>query len=233
MNTEAEIKAFFDQWNLYKKLIQYNYMHHEEIGEKLHSLLSKFFTKPITVLDLGCGDAYFTAKKLDRVPISRYVGVDLSEIALQLAEKNLAKALFQKSFHQAEFCHFVEHFGQKVDVVFVGFSLHHLGVEQKERFFQLARRVLNDQGHLIICDPVRGENETRAQFLYRYITHLKQHWKALTEEDINLIQDHVIAYDYQETRSALFGQALRQGFGSAESHYQDKELLHELLTFSV
>ena len=50
-------KEFFNrQWELYQKVLNNNYVGHQEIYDVLHKLLAQW-SKPFTMLDLGCGDA--------------------------------------------------------------------------------------------------------------------------------------------------------------------------------
>ena len=53
-------------------------MGHREIYGVLHELLVSYFQKPFKMLDLGCGDASFTAQVLLDTNIVSYQGVDLS-----------------------------------------------------------------------------------------------------------------------------------------------------------
>ncbi|MDY7013154.1 MAG: ubiquinone biosynthesis protein UbiE, partial [Cyanobacteriota bacterium] len=55
---------FNQQWQLYQKILFNNYMGHQEIYGVLHELLINDLKKPFSLLDLGCGDASFTAQAL-------------------------------------------------------------------------------------------------------------------------------------------------------------------------
>lgn len=61
-------ELFNNQWILYQKILNNNYMGHQEIYDILHEFLLSNFQKPFKMLELGCGDATFTAKAL----LSRY-----------------------------------------------------------------------------------------------------------------------------------------------------------------
>jgi methylase of polypeptide subunit release factors len=85
--------SFFDTWDIYQKVVAGNYMFHREIGAELKRVLRAHFDgRPISILDLGCGDAAALAPLLKGLALQRYRGVDLSETALALAAENL-KAL--------------------------------------------------------------------------------------------------------------------------------------------
>ena len=54
--TDSEkVKEFFDQWNIYQKVIKFNYMVHNDIFEVLHQFFDANFHQPFSLLDLGCG----------------------------------------------------------------------------------------------------------------------------------------------------------------------------------
>jgi SAM-dependent methyltransferase len=82
--------SFFDAWDIYQKVVAGNYMFHREIGAEL--LRAHFDGRPISILDLGCGDAAALAPLLKGLALQRYRGVDLSETALahgrELVEKH-------------------------------------------------------------------------------------------------------------------------------------------------
>jgi tRNA (cmo5U34)-methyltransferase len=106
-----KVKEFFEQWNLYQKVIKFNYMAHNEIFEVLHQFFNANFHQPFSLLDLGCGNAFHTAQLLKDTQIDRYYGVDLSEVALSEAEKNLDAISCEKVFIEAHLKEVVREFG--------------------------------------------------------------------------------------------------------------------------
>jgi len=81
---------FNQQWKLYEKVLNNNYMGHREIYSVLHSFLVSYFQTPFKMLEFGSGDASFTAHSLLNTRISNYQGIDLSAPALEIAKQNLA-----------------------------------------------------------------------------------------------------------------------------------------------
>ena len=56
---------FQDGWPVYRKIVDNNYMFHREIYGDIASFIGqRFQQRPISVLDLGCGDASQTAETL-------------------------------------------------------------------------------------------------------------------------------------------------------------------------
>ncbi|MFM6283053.1 MAG: class I SAM-dependent methyltransferase [Dolichospermum sp.] len=89
-NESLPVEEFFNkQWKIYQKVLNNNYMSHNEIYGILHKFLVSNFQKPFKMLDLGCGDASFTSLVLSNTNITSYHGVDLSIAALEIAQGNL------------------------------------------------------------------------------------------------------------------------------------------------
>ena len=85
----AATEFFVDTWEVYRKLVAANYMFHRELYNEVEKRLTPADGQPFSLLDLGCGDAATLAPVLRRLPVSRYLGVDLSPVALELAAANL------------------------------------------------------------------------------------------------------------------------------------------------
>src|ERR1019366_2218720 len=112
-------------------------------------LRAHFDGRPISILDLGCGDAAALAPLLKGLALQRYRGPDLSETALALAAENL-KALPCPA--ELTHGHILAALAEdsSYDVIYSSFALHHLPAAQKAEFFSLATKRLNkEQGRLI------------------------------------------------------------------------------------
>ncbi len=136
----GRVKSFFDQWKIYQKVMSLNYLSHREAYAVLQAFLIDHFPKPFSFLDLGCGDAAFTAKVLKKVRINAYVGVDLSENALKIAEENLAALECPKKFLVSDLKDVFRSLEGAWDFVWIGLSLHHLPYEEKECFLVECRK---------------------------------------------------------------------------------------------
>jgi 2-polyprenyl-3-methyl-5-hydroxy-6-metoxy-1,4-benzoquinol methylase len=125
--TEEELfrsKEFFNQqWNIYQKVLNNNYMGHREIYSILHELLVNYFQQPFTMLELGCGDASFTNQVLLNTCINYYKGIDLSASALEIAKQNMTIVPCNATFTQGDFCEQVTELAQsqqeKFNVIFL------------------------------------------------------------------------------------------------------------------
>jgi len=224
-----QIKDFFNQWNIYKKVIKHNYMFHREIFQRLEYFINEH--KHQNLLDLGCGDAYHMARILKNSHITNYYGIDLSEIALQEAQQNLATINCDKQFIQTNLIDFIATQQAKFDIIIAGYSIHHLTLTEKDNFFAQAAIALKPGGSLLIYDPVRREDETKSDYLDRWWKYCLNNWKAMTSEELSLIKDHIYNNDYPET-FAIFNQiATKQQYQTVESLYKND--FYELYRFSL
>ena len=171
--TEDELgrpKEFFNQqWKIYQKLLNNNYMAHREIYSHLHELLVNYFQKPFTMLELGCGDASFTSQALLNTHITSYKGIDLSIPALEIAKQNMTVAQFNATFTQDDFSVAIAELAQSqphtFDAIFMSFALHHLNLEQKDEFIGQIKPLLTSDGVFILIDIISQEEEERETYI--------------------------------------------------------------------
>ncbi|MGH3089761.1 MAG: class I SAM-dependent methyltransferase, partial [Rubrobacteraceae bacterium] len=70
MNNEA-VKEFFNAWSIYDRVLDLNYMFHNEIYRDVASLIKKrYAARPFSILDLGCGSARHFAPALQGCTVS-------------------------------------------------------------------------------------------------------------------------------------------------------------------
>lgn len=222
--------SFFDTWDIYQKVVAGNYMFHREIGAELKRVLRAHFDgRPISILDLGCGDAAALAPLLKGLALQRYRGVDLSETALALAAENL-KALPcpVELTHGHILAALAE--DSSYDVIYSSFALHHLPAAQKAEFFSLATKRLNKGGLLLLVDVMREEDETLYVYHRRYCDWLRSSFGALNGGEKDLICDHIVNNDLPEPRSVLETQA--KAAGLALSLHDTRFYWHWLLGFT-
>jgi cyclopropane fatty-acyl-phospholipid synthase-like methyltransferase len=224
-----QIKEFFNQWNIYKKVIKHNYMFHLEIFQILQDFLNQH--KHQHLLDLGCGDAFHMARILKNSQITNYYGVDLSEIALEEAQQNLAIVNCDKQFIQANLIEFIATQQARFDIIIAGYSIHHLTLTEKEEFFAQARIALKPGGYLLIYDIVRREDETKSDYFDRWWKYCSNNWNAMTSEELILIKEHIYNNDYPESFTVLNQIAMKQQYQKVESLYKD--YFYELYCFSL
>ena len=209
---------FFDEWSIYDQVLEHNYMHHDEIfRDVMRFLAERFDDRPFTVLDLGCGSARHIARALKGRSLSRYVGYDLSEVALAHAKQNLALLSCPVDLRQGDLLKGLRGNDEKFDVIFTSFALHHLSSADKESFLQSARERLSRDGILLLIDTVRDEGEERPVYLDRYCAWLRSRCKTLSPAALELLCGHIRNCDFPESAAELDDMAVRAGFGRGEA----------------
>ena len=127
-----DVRAFFDNWTLYEKIVERDYLGHLGAYSTLRSLVvERFGEKPFSLLDLGCGDARCMARALAETSVADYEGVDLSAVALELAGNSMQPVPARKKFVQDDFFKLVGREEAPVDIVWIGLSFHHLSRRQR------------------------------------------------------------------------------------------------------
>jgi SAM-dependent methyltransferase len=219
-----QVRKFFDQWGIYQKVVAHNYLHHREAYAAIAAILDRVET-PFSFLDLGAGDAKWTSGVLAGRALRAYEAVDISAVALGLAEKNLEGFTGAKTFTQGDFFQDVRERRGRWDVVFIGLSLHHLPRADKARFFPAVREILPPGGRLVFYEPVCDPGESRDEVLERW-WRTARHWTALEPAELQAGKDHVFSSDYQETPETYDALARAAGFTGAALRYRDEDRLY-------
>ncbi|NTU45899.1 MAG: class I SAM-dependent methyltransferase [Chlorobiaceae bacterium] len=225
------IYIFRKTWATYQKVISNNLMFHKEILTAVRELLESR-PGPLNVLDLGCGDATHIGKMLNPGQVAEYCGCDLSPYALDVARKNLepfgtsVKLLCRdmvKVLNEAPANHF--------DVIYTGYALHHLSLEEKQTFFTESRRTLRKNGQIILVDVMREEEQLLPAYHDSYNGAVAKHWEALTPDEQDQVQEHIRNCDFPETPTDL--QKLAGNAGLTNSRRIEKQTWHEAWCYSA
>jgi len=219
-----QVRKFFDQWGIYQKVVAHNYLHHREAYAAIGAILDGFET-PFSFLDLGAGDAKWTSGILAGRALQAYEAVDISGVALGLAEKNLDDFSCAKTFTRGDFFQQVRERRDRWDMIFIGLSLHHLPRADKARFFLAVRELLPPGGRLVFYEPVCDPGESRDEVLERW-WRTARHWTALEPAELQAGKDHVFGNDYQETPETYDALARAAGFAGAKVRYLDEDRLY-------
>ena len=230
MSTDP-ITIFRKTWATYQKVISNNLMFHQEISAAV-SRLFEVNGEPLHLIDLGCGDASHISKLLKPGELAEYCGCDLSQFALDEARKNLepfgaAINLCCKDMlsvlKEAPASHF--------DIVYSSYALHHLPIDGKETFFAECRRILRDNGFVILIDVMRDEGQTRPEYLYSYNRTVRTQWDVLTPDERNQVQEHIRSCDFPESASTL--EQLARSAGLSNCQRLEKQTWHEAWCYKV
>lgn len=221
---EEQVRQFFDQWEIYKKIVAENYLHHREAYAAVAHILDGV-AGPFSFLDLGAGDARWTSGVLVGRELRAYEAVDISGVALGLARENLAAFTCPKTFTQADFFQDIRSRQSAWDVIFIGLSLHHLPKADKGIFFQAVRPLIAPGGRFISYEPVCESDEDRDEVLARW-WKVAKNWAALSAADLAKAKEHVFGHDYPDAIPAYDDLARAAGFAGAEVRYLDDDRLY-------
>ncbi|WP_161575449.1 class I SAM-dependent methyltransferase [Beggiatoa leptomitoformis] len=205
-----------DVWSIYHRVVTANNLSHREIYTDVARVLSELEDE-FSFLDLGCGDATYSAPILVNLPITYYCGVDLSATALELAEKNLSLLACPVELHKIDLLQALQNTKRQYDVIFSSFAIHHLSYEEKSYFFQSVIKRLSKNGILLLVDAMREENEDLPTYLQRYCYHIRNEWQGIRPEEKELVCCHVMENDFVETASTLEFMAKQAGFSSCQN----------------
>jgi len=204
---------FFHEWSIYDQVLDHNYMHHDEIYSDVQRFLAdRYGHRPFALVDLGCGSARHLARALQGLSVSRYFGYDLADTALAEAARNLAGFDFPVELHKGDLLSGLKARGEKFDVVFTSFALHHLASGEKSVFFQSAYQRLDEDGVLLFIDTMREDDEDRGLYLDRYCAWLRSRCKTLSAEALDLPCAHIRSSDFPETTTVVQEMAMAAGF---------------------
>ena len=217
MTAADPVQLFRETWTTYQKIIASDYMFHRELTRAIASSLMTLPDTPLSVLDLGCGDASQITGILNAHHIAEYRGCDLSLTALELARHHLEPLGSRVVLLCEDMLSVLRQApGNHYDLVFSSFALHHLSSEHKSEFFTHSRRVLRENGCVILLDIMREIDETRQDYLDKYFAAAATQWTELAGVELSRVENHARNCDFPETSAALQGMALSAGLDDAE-----------------
>jgi len=227
---KKEVEVFFDKWGVYKKAMDHNYMYHKQAYMALRKYIDDSLIR-YTFLDLGCGDAEYTAKYLKSSHITYYHAIDLSGTALDLAKSNMHIVSCEKVFTLADLIDFIDFTEEHFDFIWIGLSLHHLTSKDKEPFFSKVKKLLNKGGSLIVYDPFLKKDESLEDFVDRWTETALLHWNALTKDELESLCRHVKKDDFPESYDTYEKIARKNGFRDIQVLFEDIIDIYKVIAF--
>lgn len=221
------VRAFFDQWELYRRVRAADCLHHRAAYAALRAALAER-REAFSFLDLGAGDAESSTAALAGLPVREYVAVDLSRVALEAAGRNAARLGATVRVEAGNFEEFVRGTRETFDVILIGLSLHHLPAGDKRAFMPVLRERLRPCASLFFYEPIAAEGESRDAVLARWWDVVEATWTALSPEDRERVRAHVFASDYPETAADYAAWTRAAGFSGLAVRFQDAEGLYAL-----
>ena len=212
----------FDEWRTYQKLVDNDYMGHLGFFRRLESEIRRRFDKPVTVLDLGCGDVSPIRKLLQNVDICHYHGVDESETALSRAGECLSSLDLSFELQHGDLQEVLQQLSKPYDVILASFSLHHLqSVDDKQKVLLGCRRNLRHEGVVVIIDVFPSGAQNREQYLDDWAGLARDTFTALDEMEMSTLLDHARACDFPESVSVYREMAAEAGYGTVSCLERD------------
>jgi SAM-dependent methyltransferase len=221
---------FQNDWQTYRKFVDYNYMFHREAYGTLHAALLESHRQPFRFLDIACGDASASATALAGTSVAAYHGIDLSREALRLADQAIRPLGCPYRLEESDFTAALPASREGTDVAWIGLSLHHLRAEGKVLMMREIRRLVGPSGSLYIFENTSPDGETRDQWLARWDAE-RAAWTAFTVAEWERVRAHVHGNDFPETDATWRQLGAAAGFGSVEELYRTPTDLFRLYRF--
>ena len=96
-------ELFLAQWQVYRKMVDNDYLFHRGAYDCLHRYLRDKVTGPFRFLEVACGDASKSSEALLGTGILEYHGIDISQPALEIARRNLARLSCSVTLSEGDF----------------------------------------------------------------------------------------------------------------------------------
>ena len=223
-------QIFMRNWDIYQKIIRENYMKHKELGERVQYHLSALsLHTPISILDIGCGDAHQIASQLKELSVNSYTGYDLSAQAVEFAKQHFTSPI-NTTFHIGRMEELIKADELSYNVLYSSFAIHHLIDEQKQNLIDDCYRKLEQNGLFILIDIKRQPGQSISTYQLSYADWIKCDWPALNEEEQLAIIDHLSTCDIPVETKTYIEFANQAGFSLLEEFEVDTR--HALLVFS-
>ena len=213
-------QVFSDNWVIYQKIIEHNYMHHAAFAELTEKIFTGFH-KPLHVLDIGCGDAETLLPILKKSTIAEYTGYDLSEPVLELAEVNLDNANIKHTLRQGDMLELILNEEKQFDIIHTSFAIHHLQDDDKKELLQACSKKLVQGGTMIYTDTFRDPLIDRETYIQNYFSFINSDWVLLSETEKQPIFDHVSEYDFPSTKDETIEWLQNNGLRLVNSYEPD------------
>lgn len=219
---ENDAVALFNRsWLTYAKLVGSNYMKHNEFQTLTKGVLDTFEPNTFSMLDLGCGDASCLEPVLNKNSVSRYVGVDLSEAALALAQQNLSFLGDKTTWMRADLGKLNLDVEQQFNLIYSSFAIHHLQDAAKQELYAQIHNYLAPGGYFIYIDVYHKPGETPELYRSDYCAWIDRDWPALSISEKEDIKDHISAYDYPAAREYTEAALGQLGLTCLNSDFSD------------
>jgi ubiquinone/menaquinone biosynthesis C-methylase UbiE len=202
-STNLPYQIFNDSWNLYKKVVDADYMHHQLFNRLTLEAVDEIKKEhPLQMLDIGCGDATPVLSLLENTPLESYTGYDLSEVALRACAANLSFLNRQVILKQGDMSTLLDQEERSFDLIFSSYAIHHLEDLKKSGLFKKITSKLKPEGRFIYIDIYREEGQTLELYRESYTEYILQ-WDAIDSKEKSAVIEHISQFDLPSTLSDM------------------------------
>jgi SAM-dependent methyltransferase len=211
----------FSEWTLYDRIIRLNYMKHQEIGDSIHSGLLGI-RPPLRVVDLGCGCGQMAARSLKGLKVESYLGVDLAPAGLGRIPTHLSSVTQNCETRESGIVDFLRsELNWTPNVILASFSLHHFECSELGSILAGIKQKLALDGRFIWVDPVRRSDESREEFIRRFMKEIADSWSDLDSSEFQEVEEHITSSDYPLDQIERQRLTESVDFKKEETLYQD------------
>jgi len=221
----------FDDWSTYEKVVAGDYMHHCDFFDVLMDEIAARLSRPLAIIDIGCGDARPILPLLERFEIKRYVGIDQSQVALDRAHKALIRLSISYELQSGSMLGGLRNMAAEFDLAIASYSLHHLESCDKQATITECRRLLRPDALLAVIDVFLEEGESRPAYFERWQKNARETFASLKQGELEALLEHVHDCDIPETVSSYREFGIAAGFATVEPIREDRERLNKLVMF--
>jgi SAM-dependent methyltransferase len=193
---QSPAQVFSDNWEIYKKIMQNNYMHHAEFSNHTAAIFNEIKLQPLQILDIGCGDALPTLPHLLSYGKINYTGYDLSGPALQIAAATLADVSGKVTLKEGDMITLLQNETNIFDLIISSFAIHHLQDEEKNKLLENCYKRLMPGGKMIYTDIFMTQQPNRETYINEYFGNIRSNWILMSQEEKQPIFDHVSQFDF-------------------------------------
>jgi SAM-dependent methyltransferase len=226
---------FAQQWASYRAVVGHDLMEHQAVTNATATALEQWLAaRPAKaaapqMVDLGCGDLALLAPVLQRLPLGRYTGLDLTPQVLPLAQQALGEVAYPCDWIEGDLLRWATDDAtddagpgrgtdsdptdsDRVDIVHSAFAIHHLRDSDKQLLLESMRRRIAPGGLFLWVDVFRKPGESRDDYVQRYLERVASGWQPLTAAQREHVGHHLATYDMPADREAIVAAATAAGW---------------------
>lgn len=153
------------------------------------------------ILEIGCSLGNI-AKVFRKFPNISYTGIDIDPVVIRYAQKKFVSYPNYRFLSQ-DFGDFAKHSEQQFDYILFAGILHHIDDGMCQRLLDDARRVMSNDGTLVVVDPLIPEPEDN--WFIKWFLNIEQGKNVRRENDMSRLLCNVSGLRLEETEIHYVG----------------------------